>query len=640
MASSESPLPDDTEVIQLEGVDYTSADENLAPRHSPNDPDVCASRILEKSRMEDDHPIVGEEDGEDESEISLFVDPRTSLSDLENSEYVIDSIPYIGTIHEHGATPPTKQSSSTVGPFTKEDLAKLSAEEYRRLVYGGEHPPSPSTKTSSRSSFRRLSQRLSQTIQRQRSSLIERLPETPAGWTVLACTLASAFLGYEIQLQKSLTAPPLVFGQVLSSAQNPTTPIEHVYQHLTQTPQSILRRTIQPSLFVGTRGSAASTAAYLMQGPQHLEQHIRFREIMDMTQDGARVAVDWELPSVRLSADQSKIGTQQNRKDAILHGPIQHHVVLILHGINNHAGFGYVQSLMRACCDKGWVAAGLNFRGCGGVPLATPRVYNGAYTGDLRCVVHSITARLAPNRFLFLVGHSLGANLVAKFLGEEGLSDTLPPQVAGAVTLGNPMHINAGNLGPIYSPLLALGVKKAAIENLTTLRQMKEPQYQHQIRKAILGGLTLEDFDNAMAPVMVRNDETEPFAFRVGFDNGKSYWHDASSYRFTRYISVPTMQIMAADDVLCYNPFKQTFTYSLANPNIMVVETRCGGHLGWQESPPPNPDGSSPPYGTSWSNVAATDFIQAVLKTKESSNDGKRKGDGNVVPRTKLRSKL
>jgi predicted alpha/beta-fold hydrolase len=59
-------------------------------------------------------------------------------------------------------------------------------------------------------------------------------------------------------------------------------------------------------------------------------------------------------------------------------GPIDLPVVLILHGINNNASFGYVKSLMRTCTNRGWLAVGMNFRGCGGVPLATPRAYNGA----------------------------------------------------------------------------------------------------------------------------------------------------------------------------------------------------------------------------------------------------------------------
>lgn len=96
-----------------------------------------------------------------------------------------------------------------------------------------------------------------------------------------------------------------------------------------------------------------------------------------MPLDGAVVAVDWELPF-----EEENPSTDEERKQRILHGPIQQHVVLVLHGLNNHADFGYVRSIMRTCVERGWVAVGLNMRGCGGVNFKTPRGYNGAYTGE------------------------------------------------------------------------------------------------------------------------------------------------------------------------------------------------------------------------------------------------------------------
>eukprot|EP00957_Ditylum_brightwellii_P151835 11561690-Ditylum_brightwellii.AAC.1 len=167
-----------------------------------------------------------------------------------------------------------------------------------------------------------------------------------------------------------------------------------------------------------------------------------------MAGDGAQIAIDWEIPSNLISPHPSSLHTRitkQERIQSVLYGPITSPVVLILHGINNDASFGYIRSLMRACTDRGWIAAGMNFRGMGGMKLHTPRGYNGAYTGDLRCIVHKITSRMKNNTSnnshhnesslpptpLFLVGNSLGANIMAKYLGEEGMSNTLPINVAG-----------------------------------------------------------------------------------------------------------------------------------------------------------------------------------------------------------------
>lgn len=91
--------------------------------------------------------------------------------------------------------------------------------------------------------------------------------------------------------------------------------------------------------------------------------------------------------------------------------------------------------------------------------------------------------------------------------------------------------------------------------------------------------------------------------------------------------------------------------HCLENPNVVVVKTRCGGHLGWQESPPlkRKADGKelqSTWFGGgigSWSDVAVADFIEALLETRNEDlsteeKEGKNGRNAGVLP--KLVSKL
>lgn len=357
-------------------------------------------------------------------------------------------------------------------------------------------------------SFRRLSRRLSHGVRRSSSFVEENLPTTPSGWAVLSSVLASCLLGYEIRLQNSLTCPPLVY------AQHTDGPMKAIYDKLTQSEDSILRRTIQPSLFVGTRAMVSSTHAYALGGPPASNKHIRFSEVMDMTVDGGKVSIDWELP---VMDDTRESNEERERK--VRNGPIEKPVVIIIHGLNNHAKFGYIRSMMRACTDKGWIAAGMNLRGCGGLPLYTPRGYTGAYTGDIRCVVQTIQGRLNDGVPVFLVGNSLSASLVTKYLGEEGLSGTLPECVAGGAALGNPSTMKSTQLDAIFSPLLALGTKKTILQNWAYFRNMHDDFSRACIRRAMTS-FTLAQFDEAVAPVMARNDPTYPFAYRIGYKGG------------------------------------------------------------------------------------------------------------------------
>lgn len=126
---------------------------------------------------------------------------------------------------------------------------------------------------------------------------------------------------------------------------------------------------------------------------------------------------------------------------------------------------------------------------------------------------------------------------------------------------------------------------------------------------------------------MARNDPVYPFAYRVGHKgkpfvsimllynplshlegrkDAKSFWNDASSFRLARFISVPFLQLVAEDDFLIYTTFKTRLGYSISNPNILVMETKCGGHLGWQQS--------APGENSSWADTATADFISAAFE--------------------------
>lgn len=466
--------------------------------------------------------------------------------------------------------------------------------------------------------IKRLSQRLSKEMSRRRTSIIDSLPDTPAGWTVLVTALSSLGLGFELNLQKSLTMPPTVYRQVHTTNNGNgnnnytnTLLLDKVHAHLTATPTSILRRTIQPSLFVGTRSVLASTAAYLANGPRPRAKRFRVREVVTMPLDGARIALDWEFPMSTISSDDDNVLQQQEGKTTAAVPHPKSHVVLIWHGINNDASFGYIRSAMRACTDRGWAAVGVNFRGCGGVPLATPRGYTGAYTGDMRGVVQILSGRLekTPQYRIFLVGNSLGANLVAKYLGEEGLEGTLPRCVAGGISLGNPLHLHSGHIQFPWGHILSLGARKTILENIMIMRQMTSSFFQKRIRMALMAS-TIGKFDEALAPIFIRNNPIPPFEPQIGYEDAEQYWKDASSYRYVAHISVPFLQLSSEDDFLVSTSSSQKLHYSLSNPNTLVVNTRCGGHLGWRECPPDHKFG----LGTSWADRATVDFIEAVLK--------------------------
>lgn len=469
-----------------------------------------------------------------------------------------------------------------------------------------------------RSSIKKLTESVTETVK----------PETPLGWIAFISSLSTAILVHEIRLQTKLTCPPLVYAQKDSPV------INEVKHQLAKRKQGndFLTRDIKPSLLVGTRGVISSTAAYVLHGPSKRPAHLHFREIVRM-HDGANIALDWEMAIPDQSSYSSSLNTrptEQQLKANILYGPIDKPVVIILHGINNDTGFGYMKSLMRSVADKGWIACGFNFRGCGGQKLSTPRGYSAAYTGDIRTVVRKIEARLKKKLIpmqvgdnekpydtdipVFLVGNSLGANLITKYLGEEGFSQTLPRCVKGGVSLGNPLEIHSRNVSFPFNILLAAGVKKTVLQSWKAFKDMSNCIHFGKAMRNVLTSSTIGQLDDAIAPILIRNDPVHPFTNRIGYTDGEEYWHDASSNRYISHVNVPLLKLSAQDDFLVVTPALQSLSRCLENPNVLVVKTKCGGHLGWMESPL---EGFG--VGSSWADTAMVDFIDAVMEMNKTS---------------------
>ncbi|KAL7483873.1 hypothetical protein ACHAW6_009512 [Cyclotella cf. meneghiniana] len=495
-------------------------------------------------------------------------------------------------------------------------------------------------------------------LRRQSSLLLTHiqssLPATPTTWALLSLAVSSALLQHELRLQRSLSAPPDVFCNLLHNER-----MSRLYDKLSRE-GGIFSRSVVPSLFVGTRGVVSSIAAYALKpGGTRNQNKIkvnRAREVMTMGADGAKILLDWEIPNTTSDGFQSSHCGEIGKMNSI-----SRPVVLLVHGMNNDSSFGYIRSMMKTATSRGWVAVCMNLRGqdgMGKLKNSTPRGYNAGYTGDLRGVILQLEKRLlkrsrqsGENKAgtdeyiggpIYLIGYSLGANIVTKYLGEESLHGTLPSCIGGGAALGNPLHIASNSIPFPWNMILAMGVKRSILQNFPVYSQHRERGFQNAMKKAMLSR-TIGQLDDACAPYILRNEPYPPYAPRVGYRNGKEYWHDSSSHRYVGHVSVPLLKIAAKDDFL--------LNHCLENPNVVVVKTRCGGHLGWQESPPlsRDADGNELPstwFGGgigSWSDVAVADFIEALLEARNEDHsieekEGKNGRNAGVLP--KLVSKL
>merc|ERR1711937_57049 len=114
--------------------------------------------------------------------------------------------------------------------------------------------------------------------------------------------------------------------------------------------------------------------------------------------------------------------------------------VLVIAGLTGSSESPYVQRLAKHLRDmvpgRRLRIALYSARGRGSNPITTPFLYSAGYTEDIRRVVKHILAKHTHST-LIGVGYSLGANALAKYLGEEGSSCKL----AGAVCCSCPIDL-------------------------------------------------------------------------------------------------------------------------------------------------------------------------------------------------------
>ena len=94
-------------------------------------------------------------------------------------------------------------------------------------------------------------------------------------------------------------------------------------------------------------------------------------------------------------------------------------LVIILHGLGGNMHSSYVTGQMVAYQQRGWRTLVMHFRGANGQSNRYLRAYHSGDTADLDYVLRVLAAR-EPQSCKWVVGFSLGGNVLLKWLGEQG----------------------------------------------------------------------------------------------------------------------------------------------------------------------------------------------------------------------------
>lgn len=236
-------------------------------------------------------------------------------------------------------------------------------------------------------------------------------------------------------------------------------------------------------------------------------------------------------------------------------------LVVMLHGLTGGFDSKYARGLANKMLPLGWRVAILQFRGAGPEPNRLPRSYHHGDTQDLRELLHLLRARDPGSRFC-AVGWSLGANVLLKYLGEEGRATPL----SAAVAVCPPFQL------------------RPCAERLRTgFSRIYQRHLLHQLRHMILRKNEQVPLPIDLGEVVRAKDffEFDDAATAVlnGFRDADDYYARCSSGQFLPRIERPVLAIHAKDD-----PFMipEIMPAPEQLPRDMTLELcEHGGHVGF-----------------------------------------------------------
>ena len=256
-------------------------------------------------------------------------------------------------------------------------------------------------------------------------------------------------------------------------------------------------------------------------------------------------------------------------------------IAVVVHGLGGSHRSGHVVRQAVMLLRRGVRVVRMDLRAAGKGITCARQTYHAGCSDDLRAVVAEVHRR-SPASPIFLIGQSLGGNVVLKLAGEA--ADDPVPGLAGAVAVGPPIDVAR------CAALLA--EPRNLVYEQFFLRALTAHLQRH---RRIFPELPMPRFPRRMTLRLFDELYTAPFG---GFADAEDLYRRTSSLPLIPRIGVPALILAARDDpFIAVEPFEQL--QAPAHVEVRVVER--GGHLGFL-----GPDGAG---GICWAERTAADWV-------------------------------
>jgi predicted alpha/beta-fold hydrolase len=236
-------------------------------------------------------------------------------------------------------------------------------------------------------------------------------------------------------------------------------------------------------------------------------------------------------------------------------------VAVLCHGLEGSSNSNYIKAVASLLNKNEFDITAVNYRSCSGEMNRLSKFYHAGATDDLKEVVNHIEPEYDE---VYLVGYSLGANLVLKYMGVDAGKDK---KLKAGVAISCPLDL--------YDSSFTLNKTRNYVYKMKFLLSLKKKireKYKMMPDKINIEGIDkLKDF----------NEFDNRYTAKLnGFKDAEDYYKKESAINFLPDIKVPALIINAKDDPIlsskCYPKHLKEI-----NENLNILYPKYGGHVGF-----------------------------------------------------------
>ena len=239
--------------------------------------------------------------------------------------------------------------------------------------------------------------------------------------------------------------------------------------------------------------------------------------------------------------------------------------ILILHGLEGSSDSLYVRGTARKAFAQGFNVACMNMRNCGGTDHLNETLYNSGMTEDIHRVLTDELVERERLAEIFVAGFSMSGNMILKLAADYGAD--APRALAAVASVSPSIDLSgcADRVERLENSIYRWSFMRSLRRRVRTKGRLRPAAYD---TRGLLRVRTIRQFDERF---------TAPHG---SYRDASDYYERASSFPHIRRIKLPTLILHADDDpIIPAEPFRDPAI--AANPSVLLIITRGGGHVGF-----------------------------------------------------------